>query len=69
MLIDFKAYRDAIGKKPLLYGKTTGENIFPPVSFPPSFVFLAVVVIVGGRTRDLIQPEYFHHLGKEAVYT
>ena len=31
---------------------------FLPLSFPPSFVFLAVVVIVGGRTRDLIQPEY-----------
>ena len=41
---------------------------FLPLPFPPSFVFLAVVVIVGGRTRDLIQPEYFHHLGKEAVY-
>ena len=29
----FKAYRDAIGKKPLLYDKTTGENIFPLVVF------------------------------------
>lgn len=49
--------------------KKEGENFdTPSLSFPPSFVFLAVVVIVGGRTRDLIQPEYFHHLGKEAVY-